>query len=226
MSTDARPPRSAAITVLDGLIAAGRGLRRAPAAGLGAAIATLGTVALVVTLLRAPYALAPLGTGPVLAPDAIAVAGTRPPTDDPTTAPPSARTATPTPPSAPTATLERTTHPPEAKPADLAGQYRMEDSGLWGYRSSVVISNPGATDVTGWTLTITLPRESLTVTNVSGATARRDGATWTFTPTTGTRTIAGNGAATVGFEVNGAMLLAAPTACAVDGHACAGLTEN
>lgn len=230
MTSEARPRRSAAITVLDGLLAAVRGLRHARAAGAGAAVTAIGTLALIVLVLQAPYALAPVGVDPAAPPEAVVAAGTEPTTANPTTPPPSP-TATPTP--TPTATVPpttapptKTTAPPQSAPVALAGRYTLEDSGLWGYRSSVRIGNPGGKAVDGWTLVITLPRESLSVSNVSGATARRRGATWTFAPTGETRTVGRGGSVTVRFEVNGAPLLSAPTSCAVDTHPCTGLTEN
>lgn len=231
MTSELRPRRSTAITVLDTLLAGVRGLRHARAAGAGAAITAIGTLALVVFVLRAPYALAPLDVGPAVPPQAIVAAGTEPattrPTGSATPSPTPTATPTPTPTATPTTTAPPTkTSAPPPPPAALGGEYTMEDSGLWGYRSSVTMRNAGGTAASGWTLVISLPRESLTVTDVSGATARRNGGTWTFTPTGATRTVPRGGSVRVRFEVNGAPLLSAPTACTVDGTACTGLTEN
>jgi hypothetical protein len=76
----------------------------------------------------------------------------------------------------------------------------------------------------GWLLTVTLPRSTLRVAKVTGATARQDGATWTFTPDGSTAKVPPGGSVNVSFEVQGATLIAAsPTACTIDGRACEGL---
>jgi hypothetical protein len=96
---------------------------------------------------------------------------------------------------------------------------------LASYRATVTVSNPGQVAVTGWTLTVTLPRETLTVSDVVGATVTRSAATWTFTPTAATTSVSAGGSVPVTFQVNGAAVFdATPTACAIDGRACTGLS--
>lgn len=95
--------------------------------------------------------------------------------------------------------------------------------GLLGYRTEVTITNPGTTARDGWTLTVTLPRSSLWINQVSGATATQREAEWTFVPDAATRTIPAGGQVTVAFEVHGATLIdAAPTDCRIDGSPCSG----
>jgi hypothetical protein len=97
-------------------------------------------------------------------------------------------------------------------------------TGLLGYPAEVTIANPGATRHDGWRLTVTLPRETLQVAQVSGAVARQDGATWTFEPVATTRSVRAGGSVLISFEVQGATLLgAAPVDCRIDGVACSGI---
>lgn len=95
---------------------------------------------------------------------------------------------------------------------------------LTSYRATVTITNPRQVAVNSWTVTIILPRETLTLSNVGGATAARDSATWTIVPTAATASVAAGGSVSVSFQVNGAAVFdATPTACAIDGQACTGL---
>ena len=97
-------------------------------------------------------------------------------------------------------------------------------SGLLGYRATVTVTAVGAAPSTDWQLTITLPRPTLQIAAVSGATAEQDGSVWTFTPVDTTRTIAAGTSAVIAFDVRGATLVdAQPTDCKVDGQVCAGL---
>jgi len=97
-------------------------------------------------------------------------------------------------------------------------------TGLLGYAAEVTIANPGTTRHDGWRLTVTLPRETLQVAQVSGAVARQDGATWTFEPVATTRSVRAGGSVLISFEVQGATLLgAAPVDCRIDGVACTGI---
>jgi hypothetical protein len=200
---------------------------------VGGVAAVAGTVALLVTFLHSPGGLAPLGVG------SPPPAAAEPP---PTAAPPSA-TARPVetspsaqpggtvpnrPDPAPPATTPApaTTGPAPGPPAPLTGTYAVAEGGqgLLGYRASVTIANPAPAARRGWVLVLTLPRPSLTVDEVTGATARRDGATWTFTPDASTVTVPAGGSVRVDFQVRGATLVAAqPTGCAVDGARCGGL---
>jgi hypothetical protein len=234
-----RPQRTLAVILLDPILdvlaAIGTVARRV---GLGrsggdrrmvrgiiiASVAILGgTAALVAVLIRAPDQLAPLGVapGPGSAVDATSGTGTPglgfgpaaslPPTPRAPAAGPAA-----TPPAA-------STRPPTAAPSPLAGKFTIEDAGLVSYRASVAIGNPGPAAVTGWTLVITLPRQTLSISDVVGAVAQRDGATWTLVPDQSTRQVSGNGAVQVRFRVDGASLGAAPTTCTVDGRPCEGV---
>ncbi|GAA1636458.1 cellulose binding domain-containing protein [Actinoplanes couchii] len=93
--------------------------------------------------------------------------------------------------------------------------------GLLGYRTNVTVANPGTAARTGWTLAITLPRSSLKVADVKGATASQQGTVWTFTPDASTTEIDGGDQAAITFNVNGDTLLnAAPTSCTIDGTPC------
>ncbi len=87
---------------------------------------------------------------------------------------------------------------------------------------TVTVANPGAAAKDGWTLTVTLPRPTLLVSSVSGATASQDGSTWTFVPDSDTSSVPAGGSAEVSFGVSGATLIdAAPKECTIDGNACA-----
>ncbi|MFI1996216.1 cellulose binding domain-containing protein [Actinoplanes sp. NPDC020271] len=105
----------------------------------------------------------------------------------------------------------------------LTASYRTSSvtGGLLGYKMTVTIANPGAAAKDGWTLTVTLPRSTLMVSSVSGATATQDGSTWTFVPTSSTAQVPAGGSAVISFGVTGATLIdAAPKSCTIDGSAC------
>jgi hypothetical protein len=199
--------------------------------GILAAIA--GTVILAVTFVRAPDGLASL-----------------PPTVSqqlpPTSAVPSPATASPsssiTPSSSPAPSVTPSVSPsqtpgavnrsiPQPPPAGtaavpLTARYAADEggAGLLGYRATVTVTNPGRGPKTGWVLTVKLPRPTLAVDQVSGATAKQDGSTWTFTPDQSTNQIPPGGSVAVAFSVRGATLLAAaPQDCRIDGNPCAGL---
>jgi len=97
-------------------------------------------------------------------------------------------------------------------------------SGLLGYRATVTVFASGPAPSTDWQLTITLPRPTLQIAAVSGATAKQNGSVWTFTPVDTTRSIAPGSSAVIAFDVRGATLVdAQPTDCKVNGETCAGL---
>jgi hypothetical protein len=235
------PPRSLGVVVLDAVTALARPLRagRLPASqriaiGIGAGIMLIGGVVLAVGARWEPPV--PAGT------PRQAAAGDRPPalpdggTGSPvrsTTAPGAsgsdasspAATATSGPASRPTTTgparydagAGPVPQPLRARFGKVAGSETLVS-----YRATVTVSNPGPVAVGTWTVTITLPRETLTVSDVAGATAGRNRATWTLRPTTATAAVPAFGSVTVTFQVNGAAVLdATPTACTVDGVACA-----
>ncbi|WP_432827452.1 cellulose binding domain-containing protein [Dactylosporangium sp. CA-092794] len=112
-----------------------------------------------------------------------------------------------------------------AAPVPLTARFaKGADGGLAGYSASIAVANPGTVAVNGWTAKLTLPRNSLSVTEVSGATVTHDGSVWTFVPTADTAQVTGGRTVTVSFRVSGAALLdATPTACTIDGNPCQGL---
>ncbi|WP_327003173.1 cellulose-binding domain-containing protein [Dactylosporangium sp. NBC_01737] len=112
-----------------------------------------------------------------------------------------------------------------AAPVPLTARFtKGADGGLAGYQATVAITNPGTAPVSGWTVTLTLPRSTLNVTDVDGATVTRDGAVWTFIPVSTTAQVAAGRQVTVSFRVSGAALLdATPTGCAIDGRPCQGV---
>ncbi|WP_255544933.1 cellulose binding domain-containing protein [Micromonospora parastrephiae] len=93
------------------------------------------------------------------------------------------------------------------------------------YGASVTITNPGQVPVPQWTLAVTLPRESLRVSQVEGARAVQDGAVWTFVPDGSAGQVPGGASVRVTFRVNGAPVGAAPTACTIDGTTCTGMPD-
>jgi hypothetical protein len=208
--------------------------RRAVAAGIAAAVAVpvIGSVTLVVMVLRSPEGLLPL-TAPMRPASTVE----EPPGGTAPSPPPSAAAEESTSPRPPTSsTGSELAVPPSATgapvgpavPATLTARYAKQETGgsLLGYRASVTINNSGAVPVAGWTMTITLPRRTLTISDVSGASARQQGATWTFTPDSGTVTVPGHRSVLVSFQVNGAAVAADPVACTIGGRRCDGLSDQ
>ena len=114
--------------------------------------------------------------------------------------------------------------PPAAVP--LTARYSAAEGGLGllGYTAEVTIANPGAAGREGWRMTLTLPRPTLRVAQVSGAVASQDGSTWTFEPDQTTRSVAAGGSVRISFQVHGATLLtAAPRDCQIDDRPCTGV---
>ena len=113
--------------------------------------------------------------------------------------------------------------PPTAGAPPLTAGYRSSSllAGLLGYHVEATVTNPGPRPRDGWKLVITLPRPTLAVSGVSGATATQDGAVWTFTPDRTTSRVAASDSVKISFNVNGATLLnAAPTDCQIDDTPC------
>jgi hypothetical protein len=109
--------------------------------------------------------------------------------------------------------------PLQARFSKVAGS-----ASLTSYRATLTVTNPGQEVVSSWTVIITLPRETLTLSNVEGATAGRNSTTWTIVPTADTTSVTAGGSVSVSFQVNGAAVFdATPTACTIDGQACTGL---
>ncbi|OKI42333.1 cellulose binding domain-containing protein [Micromonospora sp. CB01531] len=238
-----QPRRTAAIILLDGIVATARAARRtlasrgngsrlAQVAGVAALGVLLATAYSAVTVLRTPDRLTPVAVEPppdLVAPAAPATgtpgrqpesvsATPRASTHSATTAPTATPPAAPPPAGAPSAP----TTPPPA-PAALRADFAVEDNALLSYGARVTITNPGTAGATDWQLVIVLPRESLEVGSVTGARASRDGATWTFTPDGSNATVPGRGSIRVTFRVSGAAISATPRACTIDGAACTGL---
>ena len=105
----------------------------------------------------------------------------------------------------------------------LTASYKTSSAtaGLLGYQMTVTVANPGAAAKNGWVLTVTLPRPTLLVSGVKGATAAQNGSVWTFTPDSTTSRVAAGGSVQVVFGVHGATLIdAAPQDCRIDGNRC------
>lgn len=230
-----QPRRTVAIIVLDRIMAAAASVRHAATGRAdGATVARLALVAAVavlvvtavavVVVVRTPERLAPVALDP---PPAVAVptglpaggAGVQaePPSSRPTSARPSGAASA----SAPATSASAAT--PPAAGAALGAEFAIEERALLSYGAAVTIRNPGPGRVTGWTLVVTLPRESLEVTSVSGARASQDGATWSFVPDGAGGAVPADGSVRVTFRVTGSPVSAGPTACTIDGTPCAGL---
>src|SRR6185295_14149918 len=128
----------------------------------------------VVALLRSPEALAPLGLAPPGDADVPPV-GPRPtaqPSASPSGSMSSRSPAIPAGSGAVRPPSPTTAGPPSRPgvPAALAARYATEpgSESLLSYRASVAVDNPGRVPVTGWTLMITLPRRTLTISDVAG----------------------------------------------------------
>ncbi|MDO3703019.1 cellulose binding domain-containing protein [Micromonospora sp. C28SCA-DRY-2] len=230
-----QPRRTVAIIVLDRITAAAGSVRRvatgradgptvARLALLAALAVLVATAVAVVVVLRTPERLAPVALDP---PPAVAV-----PTGSPAggvgvqAEPPSSRPTSGRPSPAASSAAPPTSASPAAPPATgaaLGAEFAIEERALLSYGAAVTIRNPGPGRVTDWTLAVTLPRESLEVTSVSGARVTRDGATWTFVPDGAGGAVPGGGSVRVGFRVTGSPVSARPTACTIDGTPCAGL---
>jgi hypothetical protein len=230
-----RPRRTLAVILLDPIldaVAAAKALARRVGAGglredprllrglLIASVAILiGTVLLVTVLTRGMDDLARFGADPAPDPNVAATPDLGTPGIGFTAAapapPPTPTPSQPGPPAAPPAP-ER----PTATPSALAAQLTIEETTLLSYRAAVAINNPGTAQVSGWTLVVTLPRQTLTVTDVTGAEVRRDGAVWTFVPDQSTKQVRGGGSAQVRFRVDGTSIGATPSSCTINGRAC------
>ncbi|MET8906618.1 cellulose binding domain-containing protein [Micromonospora sp. NPDC004551] len=239
------PRRTLPIILLDGLVAAAGAVRRAVTGrrdgsrlAYVAIVASLGvllaTALSIVTVLRTPEQLTPVAVGPGEGVPATEPAATGTPDDRPepglatarASAPPLTSTAraVPAPPATPHSTgAPSATTPAPPPPVPLGATFAVEDSALLSYGAVVTIDNPGPVAAPTWTLVVVLPRESLRVTSVTGARASQDGTTWTFVPEGTDGAVPGHGTVRVTFRVSGAAISATPTACTIDGAACAGL---
>ncbi|MBQ0978461.1 cellulose binding domain-containing protein [Micromonospora sp. M61] len=242
-ATPPQPRRTVAIILLDRIVAFGTTARRvltgrddvsratwvAVIAAFGVLVATAVSV---IGLLRTPEKLTPVTLD---APPSVEQVGT-PPTGTPRVRarPAASSPAAPAPPPPASATAVPTTAGASTRPTPtgatasptptpLNADFAIADNALLSYGAAVTISNPGSVPVPQWTLTVTLPRESLRVSAVEGARVSRDGAVWTFVPDGSAGQVPGSTSVRVTFRVNGSPAGAAPEACAIDGAACTGL---
>ncbi|MEU5790608.1 cellulose binding domain-containing protein [Micromonospora purpureochromogenes] len=246
-SSPPQPRRTVAVILLDRTVALAGHARRA-VGGLAASsgrtrvllaallVVLVATTASVVLVLRTPERLAPVALDPppdVALPTDPAVGGPDPHARPAASSPAATRRTTtaagpPVGAAAPPATAPSARTPSAAgssTPAALRAAFAIEERALLSYGADVTISNAGRTRVTNWTLVITLPRESLEISSVSGARATRAGATWTFVPDETTAEVAAGSSVQVTFRVSGAPISSTPTACTIDGAACTGLPD-
>jgi endoglucanase len=104
----------------------------------------------------------------------------------------------------------------------LTAEYKTETVRLGGYRGVVTVTNPGQTPITGWTVVISLPVLNLTVRDPAGAEYHQTGQSVTFTPSADTRVVRPGAGVLFSFEVDG---VGKPTACAIDGRPCSGISD-
>ncbi|WBB65156.1 hypothetical protein [Micromonospora sp. WMMD812] len=199
-------------------------------AALASLAVLVATAVPVVLVLRTPERLAPVALDPPPEPampetteHGTPGAEARPATSTRPT--PSQSTSAAAPTTAPPPTTDGPARTTAAAPVPLRADFAIADSALLSYGAAVTIGNPGPAGAPDWKLVITLPRESLDVTGVTGARASRDGATWTFVPDGPAGQVPGRGSVRVTFRVAGAPISATPTACTIDGAACAGLPD-
>jgi hypothetical protein len=198
----------------------------------GVLAAVVGTVLLIVFLVHTPAGLA-LVPDPAAAPAASSSRAASSTSGSPAAsrsgpAPPSGSPSLPVPSRTGPSTTSRS---PDRNgvAVPLTGRYTAASyaAGLLGYRATVTVTNPGSSIRDGWLLTVTLPRPSLAVSVVSGATADQNGRVWTFTPNGSTVRIPPGGSVQVVYEVRGATLVdAAPDDCRVDGRRCTGISAG
>jgi cellulose binding protein with CBM2 domain len=245
MSLPSRPRRSPMVVLLDAMLGlattlqtanlpgSGGGTRRGRAVVVwlvaGVLAAAGGTALLVSAVLHTPDKLADLPPGGGIA--ALAPATSAAPASVPTR-PSSATPTTPTSsPAASKTSASTASRAPEkgtsVVPSSPAGAARLTAvysaaDGLLGYRAQVTVTDAGPGTADGWQLTITMPRATLQLAAVSGATVAQSGTVWTFTPTAETSRIAPGASVTVVFDVRGATLVdGKPTGCRINDQACA-----
>ncbi|GIF22906.1 hypothetical protein BJ973_000736 [Actinoplanes tereljensis] len=237
-----QPHRSPMVVLLDSMLGLATALQTANLPGSGGGrnrgravvfwlvggvlAAAAGTALLVGAVLRTPDGLADLPPGggiAALGPTASAAAtsaSARPSSAAPSS---SSASATPTKPTVSPTTGKPSSaaaSSPAAGEAKLSAVYTAAD-GLLGYRAQVTVSSAGPGTAGDWRLTITMPRQTLQLAAVSGATVAQSGTVWTFTPTAETEQIAAGASVTVVFDVRGATLVdGKPTACRVNEEAC------
>ncbi|GIF05450.1 cellulose binding domain-containing protein [Actinoplanes siamensis] len=249
--TPTRRRRSLSVVVLDGMLRLYSALQSGPTPTpkvrqpgqqrrfgryvlvAGVLVALAGTALLVVVLVRGPGGPAspPDPAGALPAPPSRPAAGapsvlrsaavSGPPASRPGPASASARAVGSPAPGAPAGSASAPAA--QTSPVPLTASYGISSltAGLLGYKMTVTVANPGPVAKDGWTVTVTLPRSTLRVANVSGATATQSGSTWTFVPDTSTSRVPAGGSVAISFGVNGATLIdAAPQDCQIDGNTC------
>jgi hypothetical protein len=245
--TESRPRRSLVVVLLDGVLRLVAAVHAGPApvpkvreAGgrrgvgryllvAGALVALAGTALLVVVLVRAtggptppPDRAAPL-PGLQSRPAAPSVTGSAVPRRPDPTATSAAGKAAAVSPAKPAPSPSAKAPTGESSPVPLTASYRTSSAtaGLLGYQVTVTVANPGETTKDGWLLTVTLPRSTLRVSGVDGATTAQDGSVWTFTPDASTARVPAGDSVELSFDVRGATLIdAAPQDCRIDGKRC------
>jgi hypothetical protein len=205
---------------------------------IGVAAALAGTAMLITALVRTPETTPlhpeaaaglpgppspPPGTvvvqSPTVTPEHPAGPSMPPPASPTSTAPPSPGATFPL----PGGKVPGRSSSSEAGAPPLTASYQTSSLlvGLLGYRVTATVTNPGPKTRDGWVFVMALPRPTLTVAAVSGATATQSGSTWTFTPDKTTSRIPAGKSVTVAFDVRGATLLnGAPAGCQIDNNPC------
>ena len=242
--SSSRPRRSLVVVLLDamlGLVTAvqtgnvpgtrgtsGRPRSRAGIVWLavGVAAAVGGTAILVSAVLRTPDGLADLPPGGLAAAPAPSSGAASSNSARPSASSPSTTAAAALAPHSSAATSTKPgNRSSSAAGARVAATYAAAaGTGVLGYRATVTVDSLGPDAAQDWRLTITLPRSTLQIAAVNGATVDQDGKVWTFTPVDATRKITAGDSVVVAFDVRGATLVdAAPTACTINDAPCAGL---
>ncbi|MEV6304106.1 cellulose binding domain-containing protein [Actinoplanes sp. NPDC051861] len=246
MNDSPRPRRSPTVVLLDSLLRAVTAVqtgnlpgRREPGAPprrtaplwlLAGVLGTAGGVILLIgVLVGAPGGLIdlPLPGKAAPAPPVVESLGPAATTQQAPSARPSATSAKPSPSASPSLT---SAVPAPSSPAGTAGNVltaaytAANGSGLLGYRATVTLTAEGTGPSRDWRLSITLPRATLQIGGVQGATAEQDGAVWTLTPQDATRTVTPGTPVVITFDVRGATLVdSQPTGCQVNDEPCTGL---
>jgi len=174
--------------------------------------------------------LTPPGTAPVPAPAGGTTGGPQPGTSGaasasghptptagasaPGATPPAG--ATPTGPGAPS-TGPGAPEPPPADPVSATWSVTVHNGPDPGYRTDIVLTNQGATAVTGWQLVFALPSGE-TVTKADGAVYVQAGTLLTLTPKDPGQVLHAGQKITVRFEVKGST--APPEGCTINGNPC------
>jgi hypothetical protein len=252
MNDTPRPRRSPMVVLLDAMLSVVTAVQvgtlpgRRPAADRGSSRRTTplwllagvlgtagGTAVLIWALIGAPGGLTalPLPGKAEPAPPAAATSIGPGVTESPSPSPsPSSTSARPSASQSAAASVSAAAPPPAVPPSPeakvLTADYvAANGSGLLGYRATVTLNASGSGASTDWRLNLTLPRSTLRIGGVSGATATQDGAVWTLTPVDETRAVSPGTPVVITFDVRGATLVdAQPTDCRINDEPCNGLS--